>query len=297
MNGFVRNWLAAGCLAVSLFANAQGLPGPLKDVPRSDGMCRRDTETKASPDGPVRPTLLAPDLACAVSPTAALAWVGAEDTLFVDTRPPFQFSQFTIRDAVNMNAGDMRSKSYLKSKRLVLFGSGKGDYVLYRECARLRNDGFGQVHVLRGGLNTWQASHQPLLGRPPDGAGGLLLGAGELLEEAEFEGNVVLVTAGLQQAQRHLPSSILVPQATSRVLTAALERRSKELKGAPMASLVLVAEPGVGIEEFGRLQQAILPTPLLVYSGAGDAIVSHIARQDAVWSAQARGPRQPSCGL
>lgn len=286
----------AGAAAQASAPNAA--PDGFKEIKRSDGVCRRDADGAGNavelPEGPPLPE---PDLSCAVSPADAQAWADAANTVFVDTRLPVEFGQFGIRGAVNLGLSDLQTKPYLMSKRLVLLGSGKAEQALYQACAVLKRQGFAQVRVVRGGMASWHASQLALIGRPPSAAALSRIDPAELWRESKFDDNVVMVAASQAALQANLSFSVVLPQVSAYAIKAILDRRRKELKGAPVAAVVLAAGPELSDQQLLQIQQALKPVPVLLYADTADALARQVARQTATWTAQARGPKRPGCGL
>lgn len=296
----ILGWI--GLLALPAAVSAQGnagggLPDALKGISPANGSCRRDDSAAVAPGAVVAaPVLPEPDLSCAIAANDALSWLDAPDALFVDTRLPAEHAQFGIRGSVNLAALDLRTKPYLKAKRIVLFGNGKGEQENYRACAQLKRAGFAQVRVLRGGIAMWQLAQQPLVGRSMPNGAMVGLDAAEFWQEAKFDDNVVLVNPTRREVQANLSFSVLLDQPSADAIKAVLERRRKELKGAPMAAVVLVAGKELTEAQLAQIQQALKPIPVLLYTDSNEALTRHMARQQAVWTAHARGPKKPACG-
>ena len=284
--------------AVSAQANAGGgLPEALRGINPANGACRRDDSvTGASGAAVATPAQPEPDLSCAIAASDVLSWLDAPDALFVDTRLPAEHAQFGIRGSVNLAALDLRTKPYLKSKRIVLFGNGKGEQENYRACAQLKRAGFTQVRVLRGGIAMWQLAQQPLVGRSMPNAAMVGLDSAEFWQEAKFDDNVVLVSPARREVQANLSFSVLLDQPSADAIKGVLEQRRKELKGAPMAAVVLVAGKEITETQLAQIRASLKPIPVLLYADSNESLTRHIAQHQAVWTAHARGPKRPACG-
>lgn len=275
---------------------SSGLPEALKGINLADGVCRPEARVDEAPIISPPTKVVQPDLSCAVTPTDAASWLNVSETLFVDTRLPAEYAVFGIPGAVNMPVSDLMVKSYLVRKRIVLFGSGKGEEELYRACTSLKRQGFARVHVLRGGVAQWRVAKLPLIGRVPVAALLSRIDAAELLRESAFDDNVVLVVPNRASMKTRLPSSFALPGANAESIKTLLERRGKELKGAPMASVILVAGSDLDDQEIDLIRQALSPVPILFFTGDSNALVQFATRQDLMLKAYARGPKKPGCG-
>lgn len=83
---------------------------------------------------------------------------------FVDVRGSVDYARARLPGSLNMPLYEVKTKSFLKGKDIVLVDGGWGDERLELECLYLQNAGFASVKILYGGLNAWSASGQPLEG-------------------------------------------------------------------------------------------------------------------------------------
>jgi rhodanese-related sulfurtransferase len=295
-------WLcAAGCGFAAAQAVRPGseLPAALEGV-QPVGSCRRD---EPAPPGAARaasaPAAAAtaqPDLSCAIS-VAELAAAQAQRThTIVDLRSRDDHEQARIDGAMHASLDELRTLDVLRRKPLVLVGSGKAERELYAACARLRAQGFAQVKVLRGGFAQWLLEGRGVLARGEVPARSLRLGTAELWAESRFDANLVVVAPGQARLREQLQLAMPLADLQPATLKALLERRRRELRDAPLAAVVLVAEPGVSEEALLGLRTAIAPVPLLAYAQPYEQYAREMGQQQALWAGHARGPRQPPCG-
>jgi rhodanese-related sulfurtransferase len=298
----LRRVLPIGLLATcSAFAQTQpGIPMPeaLKNIKPAAGVCLR--EAAVSPKARVfakADEAARPDLSCAIVPAELSRLLKRPDTVLIDVRNATDYAAFHIEGVLNTTVSELHIKRFLRGKTVVLIGSGKAERELYTACTRLKTHGFRQVKVLHGGMPSWLSFGQAVLGRVPNAAQLARLTPSELWIESRFDANLLLVARSQEEIQRQLSSSMLIPDESPAAVQAAIERRRKQPKKAPLAAVVLVTAAGSDNETVQRLRQAIQPIPLLVYTNTADAYAHQLAQQKAVWAAQARGPKQPACGL
>lgn len=292
--------VATAMLALSAMgpqaARAQNPPASFPQARPAEAACAREGVGLARG----RPTVVHPraeaDLTCSVTPMEALEWLDAADTVFVDTRLPAEYGQFGVRGAVNLPVDDLPAKGFLKRKRVVLLGSGKGDQSLFRACARLKREGFGRVHVIRGGVMLWHLTQQPMIGRPPHPYALAALNPAEFWREGQFDENIVMHVPDMKAVEEHVPFAVELSGASTEGVRAVLQRRSQELKGAPLHAVVLVTGTEVTSAHWEAIQQRLWPIPVLHYSGGIAALAAAAAQQAAAWDAMARGPKTPACG-
>lgn len=293
--------MALPLLGYQLPAWAQGkgytsVEEALKDVKRA-GVCSRDDVAASTSGMPMLGVDAAPDLGCALAPADAMALQGRPDTVVVDTRPAREFALFHIDSSLNATPSELRVKPFLQSKSLILAGSGKGERELYVACGELRRAGFKQVKVLRGGLPAWLAHQQPVVGRIEAAESMVRLTPGQLWAEARFDANLVLLAPGMASLQKEFPKGVLLRDDSPEALKTIVEKRRREARNVPLASIVLVAGSTAQDDRIGRLIQALKPVPVLVYGDTAEALKQFLVSQEAAWKVQARGPKQPKCGL
>lgn len=288
--------LQCGASAVAQVTTSDKLPEALKDVRAASGMCRRDDVLSGASSTVATPEI-EPDLGCAISVTELQSLLARQSTTLVDLRPSADHQTYHIDSALNLNLSELLSKPYWRNKSVVLIGSGKAEREIYSACARLKQSGYKQVRVLHGGMPSWLAHNQSVIGRAPSAQQLARLSADEFWLESQNPDSLVVIDKAQSALQADLSFSIVLPQTTGETIHGVLERRRKALKSATLASVVLAADPTVTDGQIRRIQQAILPVALLVYADTRDAFVRQLAIQKAIWLAQARGPKQPGCGL
>lgn len=122
---------------------------------------------------------------CRIDYPAAIKSLVNSKAVFIDTRSDEQYAQSHIRGSVNLTTYKIRTKSYLKSKNLVLVGKGPELHHLYRACLDLRKAGFQHLHVLDKGLYGWVRNGGALV--PKTGSAGLnYISAEELIRGAGY---------------------------------------------------------------------------------------------------------------
>ena len=84
--------------------------------------------------------------------------------MLVDVRDPGDFESFRIPGSVNIPIYALKTKNFLKSKKVILVNEGWGYNRLQQECFSLLSNGFKDVKILNGGLNSWKASGETIQG-------------------------------------------------------------------------------------------------------------------------------------
>lgn len=284
-----------GTHAAGQVSSGDTLPDALKHVNPAGSSCRR-ADVIAAGSSQSQVAEVPPDPSCAITVTETKTLLGRPNVIPVDVRPESDYQAFHIQGAVNGSLSGIRSKPYWRGKTVLLVGHGKAERDLYVQCRRLKQDGFQDVRVLRGGMAAWLATDQGVTGRPPGTAHLARLSASEFWAESRSPDNLVVLGAAQQGWQSDLPTSMVLPQVNREAMKALLATRGAQSKMPAPASLLLVLPVGVTDQEIKLLQIAAQPIAVLVYADTREELVRQIVIQKAVWAAHARGPKQPACG-
>lgn len=84
--------------------------------------------------------------------------------VLVDVRDAQDFNNFRIPGSINIPVFALKTKTFLKTKPIVLINKGYNYSRLEQECRRLRDAGFKRVSILNGGLEYWRQKKAPLEG-------------------------------------------------------------------------------------------------------------------------------------
>lgn len=300
-----RDTMAVLCMALPLWlasmhgAHAQAtsgtmMPEALKHIKRAPLACAAAAPASAAGHEAGMPAI-DPDFSCGASVPDVHKLLSRPDTQVVDLRLPAEFTAFHINGAVNLRAEEMHIKPYWKNKAIVLVGDGKGEADLYRECRRLKQSGYKDVRVMRGGMAGWIGYAQPVVGTAPSASSLTGLSAVDLWREVQSDGSVVLIDPALSAIKPLIGGKVLSKMevaAFSSTMAQVVKRRKEQ----PVSGIVLVTKPGADERLVARLQQEAMPLPLLVYAGTAEAYRHALATQKAVWKARAQGPKAPACG-
>ncbi len=140
-------------LFVSLFPNT-GMPDAETGQPKK--LPQKYTETK----------LQRLDPAFLISPDYVLSrWKkNKKDLILIDVRPPEKFKRIRIDGAINMPLFAIRTKKFLRKRKIILINEGYQCIKLVDECKHLKKQGFLEVRVMYGGLWYWHQRGGSLAG-------------------------------------------------------------------------------------------------------------------------------------
>lgn len=291
--------LLAALMAPSA-ATAQSLPSTdlervLRDLPRAGMVCPRD-EAVGTPAAPeVRRAAGAVDQSCAVEVPIVASWLQRAETMLVDLRPASDNAIYRVVGSVNLSPSEVAGRSYLKSKPLVLLGSGKDDAALLGRCAALKGEGFAKVHVVRGGMMGWIGADLPVEGRRPSLSDLGRLSAEEVWATAQVPEVLTLVEGGAQALLERLPPARRIPDLSIPSVVRAVDARAKDGTALPVLAVLLVgAKPWSGAD-IDAMRRRLSPVPVLVNAIGKDEMLKRWGQMEAVWAAHAKGPKRPAC--
>ena len=327
MNRLLRLFLMASALVVATAtatvtitgttAHAQvrteglAMPQALQGLPAAGSQCGLSPAEKLQAQQAA--ALPAPDARCLLSTSELARDKALSEWTWVDVRRPDLAEADAQPGALRLSPELLRSKAFLKTRRVLLVGDGHAQAALLSQCRRLKDEGFKQVRVLNGGWPQWR-HQQALQATTQSGAqtgaqstssatltsaeplGAAALSASALWAESQHEGNLVIGTRadGLIPL---LPFGATLDAWSVERVRALIERRRHDSPGVPLASVVLVHVPERSADvPLAALRQALHPTPVLVHVGQATALRTQLAQMEAAWVARERGPKQPRCG-
>jgi rhodanese-related sulfurtransferase len=272
------------------------LPDALRGVRPAAGMCARDDLRPSALQQPAGAVTAAVDVSCGVGVRDVVILGANEELTLIDLRGQAAHAQGAIEGSLSMSVAELRTKAFLKSRPVVLVGDGKGQRDLMAACTQLKAQGFTKAKVLLGGLPSWIAEGQSVLGRRDVIDEVPSLTSAELWLEGQFEANLVVIAEPLRRLQQRMPNAVVTADLSPTGLQKVLSQRRKSR--APVVASVVVASPTAhSTLQLAALREALRPVPLLSYTGTEDMFAKDMQRQTAVWSAHARGPKQPGGGL
>jgi len=167
-----------------------------------------------SPDGSseiaYKKRMIQPDTSCAISATKLDSMrQGGKNITLVDTRQAQHFSDYHISDALNLTASAIRRKPFFKKRTVVLIGNGKAEKAQYISCAQLKEGGFVDVKVLKGGMPSWVAHQLPINGKV--NANGVYgLSPLEFWAESKFAENLVVIDAKKNRFIKDMNNALVI---------------------------------------------------------------------------------------
>ena len=101
--------------------------------------------------------------ASAITTTQAVQIVNQQKGIFVDVRGESDYTKGHIADSINLPASTLLEGALtMKDKQkpvIVVSANGQGTLPLTKQ---LQENGFSEVYILKGGIQTWQEAKLPL---------------------------------------------------------------------------------------------------------------------------------------
>lgn len=201
---------------------------------------------------------LKPDLSCAIDVTAQEGI--SKTAMLIDVRSQGEFTRSHIDGAMNLSPSEVLTKDYLKTRQVVLIGSGRDDHRLLVTCAQLKQRGFGSVKVIRGGMLSWSERGLPVLGDAAPLDQVRTLNAMELLALSQVEGISILLAPDAVAYSRWIPAAASLADLTS-------DNKSVRSKKADMHAVVIVSSRFPSPDIFMAAKQKLGGIPILWNNG------------------------------
>jgi len=171
--------------------------------------------------------------------------------LVIDVRSQGGFAACRIAGAMNLPLSLLRTKSFYKSRHIVLVNCGYENGTLLDEAATLEKAGFPHVRVLEGGLVAWRAFGGQFIGENPADVSWAMLTAEEAHDVVQ-KPNWLVVDAGgtpSKLVSSHFANSLHLPHSND--FDSYLKDVAKASSGRKGINRILITE--LSRDEFRKL--------------------------------------------
>jgi rhodanese-related sulfurtransferase len=237
---------------------------------------------------------------CLMAPKQAMALYRKGSLFIVDVRRAADFERYRIPGAMNIPVSFVKTKAFLKAQPFVLVDANPGSGELESACQQLRETGFKQAAVLRGGLMGWRGAAGAIEGDLLAQRELNRMAPAEYAEEGGYADWLVVSVASAPQGEltKFLPKAVALPRPADDAsfaadLKSAIAKRTR--KGTELNVLV-VDDDGRRIEKLESLVPIGLANPVMFLEGGLAGYRKFWTEQAAIWAAVDRGPRKPRCG-
>lgn len=274
---------------------------PAADCPAASAADPAQAEPRrpgATPDGsdPGTPGRRTREARRYLSATDAARLAQAPATVLVDLRRPEEFAALHVPGSLNIPAPQVKTKGFLRGKRVILLDDGHRYRTAEDLAAELEGLGFSGVGIVEGGLAAWQQEVGAAAGTAAPGRLRAVTPGDYLAERVYDHWRVVRIGAAAETPgdRDPLPAERTLPSGAD---PAKLREQLAELARPPadgLRPLVLVATTGG--EDQARVQAAMqggAPWNLLVLEGGTEGYAKAAAALRAMWN---RDPRPTGAG-
>ena len=234
---------------------------------------------------------------CYVSGAELATWRSSPDLVIVDTRSEDEFRQVRIPASINVQPYALRTKTYLKQKRLLLVHRGGTGAHLEPVCRALRGAGFVSVVILEGGLRFWSQRVGPLAGdRIAQRSLGRMSPA-EFAREGRSDRWLVVDVSPRATPADVGGATVHIPFEGAPRFRGALQHAIREQHAAGWASFVLlINSKGEGYEVLEADTKQLEIEHLYFLEGGAEGYRQFRAEQATIIDAAARGCTLNACG-
>lgn len=181
--------------------------------------------------------------ACEIDAAELQIWQKRQDLALIDLRSASSRRELRIPGALDYPLYALKTKSYLKNRAVLLSGDGFHRLELERGCLELRQKGFKEVKVLKGGIQRWAAAGGRVEGPKKVLSEVQTLSAADVYTEMAGRGLLLIDVSKeaappvITGASRYVHLSLTEP--LSQFSEQLAKRLAQELKGTTDTSIVL----------------------------------------------------------
>lgn len=214
---------------------------------------------------------------------------GLDTVTYVDIRNSRDFVQYHIPGSMNIEPHELKKKTYLKHKELVIFNEGHSYKSLEALYADLERTGFEDVHILEGGLAAWYQAGGELDGDPVAERNLNRMTSAQFMQEHDYAHWVIVDVSNYST----IPQEEIERRFRKDLHTALLKRGRELDKG----FVLVVSEDGSGYERIEPITQSLGNFHVFYLEGGRKAYEEQVNRQVAMWNKTAhRVGEVPRCG-
>jgi rhodanese-related sulfurtransferase len=210
---------------------------------------------------------------------------GGEEILLIDVRESAGFQQFSIPGSMNIPLFTLKTKSFLKSKSLVLINEGYNSGRLEQEGKRLREAGFTRVSILEGGLASWVQKGGPVRGDVFARRELNRVSPRDFFTGRDSAGRLVVDVSEKRSAEsrRLMPRAIWVPyRGETRDFAGRFRKALGEFDGRRLQALLILNRKGEYSERLENLIREASPATVFYLRGGLDSYGTFLRNQTLI---------------
>lgn len=166
----------------------------------------------------------------------------------IDVRKPGAYADAHIPGSLRFPLYQVKARSFLRSRNLILVDEGWGNPRLEEEVESLRARGFDSVHILDGGINAWRRAGGRMQGRAVSPARLAELDPAEFWTSRPYEDWMVIFPSAdpSQRLETLLPEAVRIPFDAKDPGSFAVEMTRHRGAFPKLRRVLLVTEDGSG---------------------------------------------------
>ncbi len=264
--GESRDSIVSGSYAAGSLVSQQRNQSCRVDDPVDTGSKQQKGEEIQSPYWAYR--VSERDERCFANPeTLRREWRTGAITL-VDVRSSQAFRKGFVPGSINIPEYSIRTKRFLKQKRLVLMNDGISNQSLIHTCQRLRKSGFRNVSVLPGGIFAWLKMDIPIERRLTGSLDSVLSPRDLVRSLPEIAWLFLADAADIDAVKQVLHSGDVLPMASSREeIVERLEKIAELASPKIPVRIAIVADGSITQESIKFFRGMRIPNPVFILKG------------------------------
>lgn len=254
----------------------------------------------ASDDVNVSEPIVRKDASCYIDAARAVELAKDPGTVSIDTRGKDDYVRLHVPEAINLPMSEIKTKAYLSSRTLLIYGSGRADPSLEETCVSLKGQGFRNAKIVAGGVLAWTKLTRDLLASQDFDIGALSeLSAEELFAEVRSSDTVIVnLSRRFRSADIEPRQIVLEGPLTTESLISALHKKAAGVAKSDVRRVVLVGVESVNPVDLNAvLSSAKIEWPVFYYAGDAARYEASVKTLNALWSKKDKGPSMRKCGI
>jgi len=208
----------------------------------------------------------------------------AKNFVIIDVRDQTVYQNGHIAGSLNIPLYQVKTKSYLKNKRVILVNEGYDRKSLVLACRQLRQSGFKNIYVLKDGLPGWQKLFGKIDHRNQDSARNTIP-SNILFHERESRDWLVLYMARKKKTRlKQYFKSIIYTKNIGNINTIKRLIKKQQSRLKSEFSIVVVDAAGDNNKGFNSLYQALQRPDVFYLRGGLKAFEKFVKNQYAMLS-------------
>lgn len=254
----------------------------------------------ATDDVSVSEPVVRRDASCYIDAARAVELAKDPGTVSIDTRGKDDYVRLHPPEAINLPMSEIKTKAYLSSRMLLIYGSGRTDPSLEETCASLKGQGFRNARIVEGGVLSWTKKAGDLLTSQDFDIRALSeLSAEELFAEVHSsDAAIVNLSRRFRSADIEPKQIVLEGPLTTENLISALHKRSAGVTKPNVRRVVLVGVQNINPVDLNAvLSSTKIDWPVFYYAGDTARYESSVKTLNALWLKKDKGPSMRKCGI